>query len=143
MIIKLSAFGGSGDLPQLATDTTYFTDRGVNYREPFVEVTGIDPSSGPVTALSLTGKFNIQYLNLLAIGSGETLTIKITIDGVVRIDDTFTTNGTAATPIIGGLNNDTTNTIQEKYACNSTFLLELTTSTDTSVTLRFSARPII
>lgn len=139
--VLLSSISGadSAALPQLAPDLTMFTDRG-SLTRTFTQVTGIDPSSGPVTALSLTGAYAVPYIALTGF-IAESITVKLTIDGEIKVNDTFTAS-TSKMPLWGGLYNDN-NVTSESYGCKTTFLLELTTATDTSVTLEYIARPIL
>ncbi len=131
--------GGSGGLPQLAPDLTYPGDRRNLNITTYKEITGINASLGLTTALSLSGKFAISLLRFGGT-SAELMTIKLTVDGVVIWNDSYT--GTSSSQyllgnVAGGAG--TSETIQ----CNTSFLLELQTATDTSVNLQYMARPIL
>lgn len=129
---------GSGDaLPKLAPDLTWPSTRSFS-GALYAQVTGIDASSGLTTVLSLAGKFKINYVELSAM-TAETNTIKVTVDGVVIMNgtNTFTENA-----IIGGTGNNPAVT-SEEILCNTSFLLEVQTTSDTNITLKYIARPIL
>ena len=134
----LSSITGGGGLPQLAPDLTYPSSLGVN--RGYVWVTGIDASAGLTTALSLTGKFAIDLLQFVGL-TNESITVKLTVDGVIIWNDTYVTGAT--TLRLFGLNEsggeDTPSTMQ----CNESLLLEIQTTTDTSIDLYYVARPIL
>ena len=98
---------------------------------------GIDASAGLTTALSLTGKFAIDYLNFGGVLS-ENMTIKLTVDGTVIWNDTFVA-GNANQLFFGGSSGG----IAESAQCNSSLLLEVQMATDTDINLSYSARPIV
>ena len=131
MTIKLSSKGGGGT-PKLATELTYPSSIGTAH---YKQIVGINATAGLTTALSLSGRFFIeliQFINLTA----ETITVKLTVDGVTIWNDTFT-SGTSL-PLIGN-----TSVGSNAVKCDSTFLLEIQTATDTSIDLRYIARPIL
>lgn len=132
----LSSVTGGGVLPQLAPDLKFPSDK--NSLTNTTLISGIDGSSGLTTALSLTGKFIVSYISL-ANFVAETSTVKLTIDGVVIWNDTFTT-ATGTDYFIG---NVVANYTDVTLQCNSSFLLEIATTTDTSVDLTYVARPIL
>jgi len=128
-------FGGG--LPKLAPDLTYPSDKlvgGASYKR----ITGIDGSSALVTALSLSGKFYINFIRFSGL-IAESMTFKLTIDGVIVWNNSFTV--TATEVFLGTLPNSTLS-ISETIQCDTSFLLEIQTTTDTDVTLDFLARPI-
>tara|TARA_R110002153_G_scaffold47169_1_gene133393 strand:+ start:135 stop:665 length:531 start_codon:yes stop_codon:yes gene_type:complete len=131
---------GGGGLPQLAPDLTYPGDRKNQNLRTYKEITGINASLGLTTALSLSGKFAISLLRFITIAP-EPMTIKLTIDGVVIWNDLFT--GAAATSqyLLGNIQAGMG--VSEAIQCNTSFLLEIQTATDTSVDLYYMARPIL
>lgn len=128
-------FGG-GVLPQLAPDLTYPSNKAFS-TTVYNEITGIDASGSLTVALSLTGKFTVSYLVFEDLTS-EQITIKLTIDGDIVWNDTFTSGASQAL-----LGNTTPFVIPELYMCKSSFLLEVQTLTDTNISLIYQARPIL
>lgn len=128
---------GGGGLPELAPDLTFPSSlsAGVAYKE----TTGIDATSGLTTLLSLTGKHMISLLEIRSLIS-ESITVKLTVDSVVIWNDTFALSSTVLF-LLGS--NSSTSTSADFFSCNSSFLLELQTTTDTDVTFRGLSRPII
>ena len=129
--------GVGGGLTKLAPDLSFPSDRAVG--QEYIEVTGIDCSSGLTTVLSLTGgKFAIPFVRMVNM-TNESVTIKLTIDGVVIYNDTFVL-GTTSYQVIG--NADASPNDILIIQCDSTFLLECNTTADTSIDLRYIAKPI-
>jgi len=137
MTIKLSS-KASGELPRLAPDLTYPTDKS-SATIGWIKVSGIDASSGLTTALSLTGKFVITFLQFSNL-TNESLVVKLTVDGVIIWNDTIPSSGTLNN-LLGAI--DATNSPAEFIQCDTTFLLEVQTATDTSIDLDYLARPIL
>lgn len=137
--INLSTVVGSASgLPQLAPDLTYPST--LSNSSGFVSVSGIDGSSGLTTALSLSGKFAIDLLWFSGLAL-ESMTFKLTVDGVVIWNSSFTLL-VSSLSLFGAFtssNNSTTSSMQ----CKNSLLLEIQTTSDTSVTLRYVARPIL
>ena len=137
MTIKLINKGGSGgSLPRLAPDLT-FPSTPLGPTTTTRSVT-INPVGALTTALSLTGKFYIGALSFAGL-TAETITIKLTVDGVVIWNDTFSSG--LGVSLLG--EGSTTNAYSDVMQCNSSFLLEIQTLTDTIVTLNYLARPIL
>jgi len=136
MTIKLSSKSG-GSLPRLAPDLTYPGDR-LTSTIQFSSVTGIDASSGLTTLLNLSGKFYIDFLEIDSI-TAETNTCKLTVDGVVVWNDTYATG--TSDYLLGS--RGVSNTIAGSIQCDTSFLLEYQTQTDTSITFNYNARPIL
>ena len=136
--IKLSRIiggdGGGGFI--LAPDLTFPSDLLVS--NGYKQITGIDATSGLTTALSLTGKFAISHAFFFSF-TAETVTLKLTIDGKVIMNDTYT-SGTSQL-VIG--NESTSDRDHIISTCEDTFLLEIQTATDTSIILNYVARPIV
>ncbi len=138
MTIKLSSKGGGG-LPKLAPNLTFPSS--LSGTSGHSVITGINAVGSLTTALSLTGKFMIDLLRfdgLLA----ESMIFKLTVDGVVIWNDTFTP---ASNLLLIG--NDNTAGIasagMSPIQCDSSLLLEVQTTTDTSINLYYLARPIL
>jgi len=124
---------------RLAPNLTFPTDKSssVNYQR----ITGINAVGSLTTVLNLTGKFAIPFLELRDIAN-ENVTIKLTIDGVViwnAADDIFNN----WIPLIGVQNNTATIASSEVVLCESSFKLEVKTTSDSSISCSFIARPII
>ena len=135
MTINTSGLGGGG-LPRLAADLLYPQNRAILGSQTY-EITNIDASGGLTTALSLTGKYVINYISFKNVLL-ESMTIKLTVDGLVVWNSTFT--AAAGTQSFIGGNSSTS--IPEAISCNTSFLLEVQMATDTSIDLEFLARPI-
>jgi hypothetical protein len=131
--IKLSTVIGGGGLPQLAPDLT-FPANNISDTNILRSVTVAVTAGVKSTTLNLSGKFSIgslAYTGLVA----ESMTHKLTVDGVVIWD---------AAKVVAGSNHSFINASdQTAYECKSSFLLEITTTTDTSVDLEYLARPIL
>jgi len=134
MTINTSGLGGGG-LPRLAPDLTYPADK--TGAASYQQVVGIDASAGLTTALSLTGKFAVSYLNFGGVLS-ENMTIKLTIDGGVIWNDIFAA-ASANQLFFGGVSGG----IAESMECNNSLLLEVQMATDTDITLSYLARPLL
>ena len=133
---------GGGGLPQLAPDLTYPSSR-FQSDGTFVQIEAINPSGSLTTALSLTGgKFAISYLRFSSIPISEPLTIKLTVDGVVIWNDTYT-NQTGDGLLLLGTRGGSDMGPDETIQCDDAFLLEIQTDTDTDVDLDYVARPIL
>ena len=132
--------GGGGALPSLAPDLTYPGDRLSLNLKTYKEITGINASLGLTTALSLSGKFAISLLRFKDISTGL-MTIKLTVDGVVIWNDSFTGTGTNSQYLLGNTSGGAG--VSETIQCNTSFLLEIQTATDPSVDLYYMARPIL
>ena len=135
-----SVTGGGGSGVQLAPDLTFPSS--INSAAGSITITAIDGSSGLVTALSLSGKFIIDLLKLEDL-IVEAITVKLTIDGVVIWNDSFTPTNTDL--ILLGSDSLTGSGISSasSIACNASLLLELQTATDTDVDLTYLARPVL
>ena len=134
----LSSIVGGGGLPKLAPDLTYPSDKDAN--ATYKRISAIDASAGLTTVLSLTGKWAVSYMALLSI-TAEVNTIKLTIDGVVKWDTTYTPGTTDN--LLGAINNSQFSPQDIINGCDSTFLLEYQTATDTNITFDYLARPIL
>ena len=140
MTIKTSSLGG-GALPSLTPDLTYPGDRvNLNIRT-YKRIAGINASLGLTTALSLSGKFAISLLRFENILE-ELMTVKLTVDGVVIWNDSFDSIGSISSQYLLG-NASAGEGVSETIQCNTSFLLEIQTATDTDINLDYMARPIL
>jgi hypothetical protein len=138
MTIEVGKSGGSA-LPQLAPDLTWPSDKNVftNYK-----LINLDPSGGLTTALSLEGKWSISSL-LLSNFTAELITIKLTVDDRIIWNDTFTLTSTSESVLIGGILNSNTTLQDAVTSCKASWLLEIQTASDSSVNVKYTARPIL
>ena len=122
-------------LAELAPDLTYPADKadGAAFELVIFDATGV-----LTTALSLSGKFKIDLLHLDGLTVDDLDEVKLTIDGVVIWNTTLSTNLTSE-PLIGG---DLTSGY-EPIVCDTSLLLEVRTTADTTTQLKFIARPIL
>jgi len=124
----------------LAPDLTYLSDKSsaITTHETFgaIAVTAGVKS----TVISLSGKFVIPFMEAINL-TAEAMTWKLTVDGEVKWDSVGQ-SGTSES-LIGGFNNSGSNVqaISESIECQTSFLLEVTTTADTSVGLFILARP--
>lgn len=136
--ITLSRIAGSSSIPELAPDLNFVSS--LTNTRPFKTITGINAIGALTTALSLTGKFAISYLNLAGLTSNDISRIKLTIDGEVKWDSTLTVNSSTMTLIsslTGGY------VLSENYMCNNSLLLQIQTIADNNISLEYLARPIL
>ena len=132
---------GGGGLPQLAPDLLYISEN-VTVNTGFKRV-ALNAVGALTTALSLTGgKFAISSIGFQGTAA-EVMTVKLTVDGVVIINDTFTATQYGIC-VIGAPNGAPTNTLKDigTITCNS-LLLQLQTTTDTNVLCSYIVRPIL
>lgn len=137
---KLSTVVGGGGLPKLAPDLTFPSSKISNAN--YVQITGINAVGSLTTALSLTGKFSVSYLALNSVAA-ETITVKLTVDGVVIWNDTYANTVTTVNNFIGTLESVSGGAAEQAVQCESSFLLELQTTADTSVNVLYIAREIL
>ena len=142
MTIEVGKSGGG--LPKLAPDLSYLSNL-TSSHHPWTEVI-INPVGALTTALNLTGKFMLISMGFSGVDA-ETVTVKMTKDGVVIINDTFTCSGSGIVVInsvngfthagglipLGGM----------PFVCDSSFLLQIQTTSDSAVTFRYNVRPIL
>lgn len=133
----LNSVTGGGSLPRLAEDLTFTSD--LLAGEGYKQITGIDGTLGYTAALSLTGKFSISFLMLTGFTSG-TLDIRLTIDGEVIWDSNYL----SATDVylLGSISSTSQVASDSPIKCNSSFLLEISTSVDSTIGLNYLARPL-
>lgn len=136
---SLSQLVGGGDLPQLAPDLSFPADK-ANYLAPYKTVTAAVTAGVLSTVLSLTGKFAYsvgEFSSLI----DEAITYKLTVDGVVIWNDVGGTGGT--TQMLMNLTNTQGRGDTGLFVCNTSLLMEVQTTTDTSVTMAYLARPLL
>lgn len=132
--------GGAGGLPRLAPDLAYPSTLVIS--AGYVRII-FNPMGALTTALSLTGKHAIDRLELVNL-TLELITIKLTIDGVVIWNSTFSVPGSTLVLFgYGGGNTGALSGSSSTMQCESSLLLEVQTLTDTAVNLQYIARPII
>ena len=144
MTIRTSSLsGGGGGGFKLAPDLSYISNNRTS-AEGYQEVI-IDPSAGLTTAISLTGKFAVSSMGV-SNTTAESFTIKLTIDSVVIINDTFTASSSGIS-ILNAVNGTAQSSVAYNgigaIVCESSLLLEVQSTTDTSVNVNFVARPIL
>ena len=137
-------FGSSGEItilgvmPQLAPNLTWPAD--TNGESAITTVTGIDPSAGLTTVLSITSTKG--YISYAALGGvlSEAFTIKLTIDGVIIWNDSKTMVSSTSI-LIGG--SSTTNLMYDVVQFDDSFLLEVQSATDTNISFSYLLRKIL
>lgn len=137
MTINTSNLGGGNGF-KLAPDLTYPSD--IAAGTGIKQVVGINAVGALTEALGLAGKFAISFLQFSSVAS-ESITIKLTVDGVVIWNDTF--SNTSPSINLLGTDQSVSNTVAETVVCNSSASLEIQTTADASVTLQYSVRPIL
>ena len=135
MTIKTSSLGGGGGLPRLAPDLTWPAD--TSGSSPQIILTGIDPSAGLTTVLSITGTKG--YISLLYLSGciSENFTIKLTVDGTIIWNDVKNVTSAIAV-LIGGIN--PSNFFYDSVSFNDSFLLEVQSTTDTDIGCQYVLR---
>ena len=135
MSIKVGESSGGGGNLKLAPDLTYPNRQGVSVTQT---VSNVDCTGGLTTVLSLTGKFAISHMYLNGLTSGEAVTLKLTIDGVVIWDTSLVWPGSWMV-LLGRTQGQPDIVI----TCDSSLLLEVQTTSDNSINLIYIARPIL
>lgn len=135
----LLTLAGAQTLPKLAPDLTFLTDRALTTVD-YAQITAIDATGGTLTTiLSITGKFEIQLIDIASISANDLRKVKITIDGVVIYSETgISVNGTSLRLIGEGIGES-----GEHLRCDDSFLFELDTNADSSITFNYKVRPIL
>ena len=130
--------GDGGGLQQLGADLTWPST--VATFGALQIISGLDMSGSLQTALTATGKFELDRLYISS-HTAELMTIKLTIDGVVVWNDTYSSSLT--TTFLLGVTSTTSNTASESgKLVAETFLLEIETATDTSIDVNYILRPL-
>jgi len=130
-----SLVGGGGGLYQLAPEL----DRlGGASNAKFVVINAVGSLT---TVINLTGKWMLtagMFENVAA----EIMTLKVTVDGIVIFNSTFTADNSAIAVIGCQLSFNTS--INDTYIyCRESLLIELQTTSDSSVQFAYVARPIL
>ena len=134
MTINTSSLGGSG-LPKWAADLTAPTTWvGTSST---VQISGIDPSSGLTTVISIPSKKGVMNLITMNSLTAEDYTIKLTIDGVVKWNGVWTVAASSAA-LIGGI--ATTVLGYDPCPFDNSFLLEIQSTSDTSINVTYQFR---
>ena len=140
MTINTSSLGGGG-LPRLAPDLTWPSSKAIGL-VGYTTISGINGTTGGlVTVLSLSGKYAVSLIRLTSLVS-ESITLKLTVDGVVIWNNTFALGAINFLAVGDG---DGANTYEAAVPTqsNSTFLLEITTITANSITCNYIAKPTL
>jgi hypothetical protein len=137
MSTTLSSLFGGGSGVTLAPDLDWPSS--AIFTGGIQQVT-FNPQGSLTEALGLTGKYAIFGLSLNDM-TAETVTVKLTVDGIVIWNDVGYTSITEAT-LYGDLNNATKLWLTP-FICNSSLSLEVQTQTDTSVTLKYLVKAIV
>ena len=127
---------GSGGLPKLAPNLTWPSSLASNNGSVFIGA--INAVGSLTTVLSLTGKYAIDLLRFDGLAS-ESMTFKLTIDGVVIWNDTFSPSAGLR---LFGSNTATNSSTPSTMQCDASLLLEVQTTADASIGLYYVARPI-
>lgn len=125
-------------MQKLAPDLTRLSQQaGAN--DPYITITGINASAGLTTALSLSGRFSLSWLEFTNM-TAENNTYKLTIDDVVIFNDTFSS---PTSLMLIGATSASNQIVDGPYLVEKSLLLEVQTATDTSIDLNYLARPIV
>lgn len=142
--VTLTEITGATSGLELAPDTSYISNLAGSATagaSTYAQTGNIDGTNGLVTAISLTGRYIISAISITN-ATTQNYTFKLTVDGVViwNSSNTFETDsnifGNIATTISSNSNSDS-------FICNSSLLLETSSTTDTSYRINYIARPIL
>ena len=133
------SLAGSQGLNKLAVDTTYFEDRG-NGAGPDVNISAIDATGGLTTILSLTGKFHIHAFFVTAILANNLDHWKLTIDGVVVNEEDGMSSNSTSIGMFGVQDGDVGD---QGIICHESFLLQIQTTSDNSISFWYRVQPIL
>jgi hypothetical protein len=116
-----------------------FTDRGSGVAQ-YIALTNLDATGSLTTVLSLTGKFMINLLYADGFTASDIDQWKLTIDGVVVNDsDAMTTASTTFRMYGNSIDGDQ----GIAFMCDSSLLLEIEMTADTTINVYYIARPIL
>ena len=136
MTIRTSSF--SGGLPRLAPDlaapTTWAGQR------PSITITGINPSAALTTVLSITGEKGVINYSYFDNMTAENYTVKLTVDGSVIYNDVWAVANTA--PTFNGAHT-TSSFYTDPIYYSTSFLLEIQSTTDTSIDYTYTKRVLL
>lgn len=140
--MKLSALATAGGGGSSSGDGIYLGPGNVLGNPSYAYIlgvginTGINASSGVTQVLNLTGPGVISYLRLTAIPNvSASHTIRIIVDGVVKVDSTFTATASNFN-LIAGMTT-TSGSILIKY--DTSFVVEYSNTNATSMTVEYQA----
>lgn len=131
-----SVVGGGGGLVKLAPDLTFPSSlsAGVGY----ASVTKDTTTGGLVELKGASEKSALLFFQLDSVPT-ESITIKLTIDGVVIWNDTFIAPSTSLL-LVG--NNLASSTSADSFQCDSSYSLEMTSTTGGAVVVKNLVRPL-
>lgn len=138
---ELSDFLPSGGSPlKLAPDLGFLASRNAGAQQGFTQVVISNANNGLNTRLSLNGKFVLSKLQMTGIANSSTCRMRLTIDGVVIMEDLtdYTVNGSDS--FIGA--SSSTSAIGEQFIVESSLTLEYECS-DANISLQYLIRPIV
>ena len=138
MTINTSSLGGSG-LPKWAADLTA-PSTWTSATGSSVQITGLDPSSGLTTAISIPAKKGVMNSITLNSMVSEDYTIKLTIDGVVKWNDVWAV-GNSTVALIGGTSVGVLG--YDPCPFDNSFLLEIQSTSDTAINVTYQFREIL
>ena len=125
---NLSSVSGNSLLPRLSPNLNHTANK-ASASATNVNVAVAVSASTPSTVLTLTGKFQVNHLSLSSL-IAEIIGYKLTIDGAIIWD-------------ANGKSGITETLLDWDIQINESLLLEVTTTSDTSVTLTYRAIPIL
>lgn len=130
---------GGGEVDKLAPDLTFPSSTWAVGNS--TKVTALtDCTGGLTTLISLSGKYILSLIKLYSLAA-ESTTVKLTIDGVVIWNDTYTP-ALLSPSLIGG-NTTLSYSGSPMFLVESSLLLEVQTITATAVQAQWEARPIL
>ena len=122
----------------LAQDLNYISNK-LNATSNYTRITGIDPSSGYTTALSLSGKFLVSFIRLSTLSSTGLIEIKLTVDGELKWDSSISSTSSS----LSILGDTSSGNPSEEIRCKSSFILEVMKTDENDISLDYLARPIL
>lgn len=135
--------GGGGSIMQLAPDLNFPANISQGLANGWMYTVALpDTTGGMTTVLNLTGKWWIRDLYFRDMITDATLYVKLTIDGVVIWDALSSPTGTQFT-LLGVAPGGSIVSADSGIMCESSFVLEVQATADTSITFRYTARPIL
>lgn len=131
-----SKSSGGGALPSLAVDLDY-PSTAMTGSAAYKQIAAINASAALTEVLGLSGKFVISFLELVNL-TAESITVKLTVDGVVVWNDTFICSTTLRL-----WNASLGESQRPSFKCESSFSLEVKTTTDTDIGLNYQIAEIL
>jgi hypothetical protein len=141
MPISLKAASGGGGLPRLAPDLD-FPSQINSLGTKTVVIT--NAATGLRTLLSLSGKFSIKQLSISGLTANENITIRCVVDSEEIWNSTFLSGGINPLYLMSPatITSGQGFAVSEEIMCNSSFSLQIQTTTVNTVTLQYHVRPI-